>query len=59
MQKNEEGEDQKSAVHEVFSASGKFFIIFIGSVVIGTMTAMIVAFIVKRQSSYETGNKRE
>ena len=46
------GTTDKSPVHEVFSAAGKFCIIFLGSVIIGAMTALIAAFIVKRQATY-------
>lgn len=51
------GQDDKSKVHEVSSAAGKFAIIFLGSLVMGATTALIVAFIIKRQAAYETGSK--
>ena len=53
------GTEDKSPVHEVFSAAGKFVTIFIGSLVIGAMTALIVAFVIKRQATYETGAKAD
>ena len=53
------GAEGKTPAQEVASAAGKFVVIFVGSVVIGAMTAFIVAFIIKRQTSYETGSKRD
>lgn len=51
------GSEGKSPSLEVLSAAGKFVTIFIGSIIIGAMTALIVAFIIKRQVTYETGTK--
>lgn len=42
------GTEDKTPAQEVFSAAGKFIIIFVASIVIGAMTALIVAFILKR-----------
>ena len=53
------GQEDKTPAEEVFGAAGKFVIIFLGSIVIGAMTALIVAFIIKRQTSYETGSKKD
>ena len=44
---------------EIASAAGTFITIFVGSLIIGAMTALIVAFIIKRQAAYESGNKGE
>lgn len=44
----ENPEEEKPPMIQILSAVGKFFTIFIGSIVIGIMTAFIVAFIVKR-----------
>ena len=47
------GQDpSKTATEEILNAVGIFFIIFIGSVVVGMMTALICSFILKRQSAY-------
>ena len=52
------GKDKdKSPFGEVVSAGGKFITIFVGSIIIGAMTALIVAFVIKRQATYETGSK--
>lgn len=53
------GQDDKTPTQEVFSACGNFVIIFVASVVLGAITAFIVAFIIKRQTSYETGTKKD
>lgn len=44
--------DDSKAV-QLSAAAGKFCVIFIGSILIGAMTAFIVAFILKRQAAYE------
>lgn len=41
-------EEDKSKVEEIGAAIGKFVIIFVGSLIIGSMTALIVSFIIKR-----------
>lgn len=51
--------EDKTPTHEVFSAAGKFVIIFCFSLLIGAMTALIVAFIIKRQATYESGSKMD
>ena len=43
-----------SASEEIFSALGRFSTIFIGSVIVGAMLALIASFILKRQTSYVT-----
>lgn len=42
------GENGRSAGNEIFFAVGEFFVIFIGSVVIGAVSALLIAFILKR-----------
>lgn len=37
---------------EVLASFGQFFIVFMGSVLIGAFAALLIAFILKRQSSY-------
>ena len=39
-------------VKEIFISFGQFFIVFMGSVLIGAFAALLIAFILKRQSSY-------
>ena len=46
------GTTDKSPGHEVLAAAGNFITIFLGSVIVGSMTALIAAFIVKRQATY-------
>ena len=41
-----------STFQEVAYGAGRFITIFAGSVIIGTMLALIAAFILKRQTSY-------
>lgn len=48
-----------SATQTVFGAIGKFCLIFIGSIIVGAMTALITAFLQKRQVSYSQENLRE
>jgi len=46
------GTDGKAPVDEILSSVGTFCLIFLGSIVIGTVTALLVAFVLKRQSSH-------
>lgn len=46
------GSDDLPASQQILSAIGKFLLIFIGSLIIGIITALIVAFVLKRQSHY-------
>jgi NhaP-type Na+/H+ or K+/H+ antiporter len=46
------GEDGKSAGNEILSAIGSFFLIFTGSLVIGAVSALLIAFVLKRQNSH-------
>ena len=39
------GESDNSILSQIGSAAGKFLVIFIGSILVGAMTALIVAFI--------------
>ena len=41
-----------TTTQQVIGACGKFVLIFTGSLVVGAMTALVVAFILKRQSTY-------
>jgi hypothetical protein len=43
-----------SASEEILYALGRFSTIFIGSVIVGAMLALIASFILKRQTSYVT-----
>jgi NhaP-type Na+/H+ or K+/H+ antiporter len=46
------GDDGKSAGDEILSAIGSFFLIFTGSLVIGAVSALLIAFVLKRQNSH-------
>ena len=46
------GEGDKTAGEEVLSSCGRFLLIFVGSLLIGAVSALLIAFIMKRQSSY-------
>ena len=46
------GTGDKSTSEEIMTAAGRFLLIFIGSVLIGAVSALLIAFIMKRQSSY-------
>ena len=56
---NKMGNDPSlSASEEIFSALGRFSTIFIGSVIVGAMLALIASFILKRQTSYVTFSEK-
>ena len=46
------GEGDKTASQEMLNSGGRFLLIFIGSLLIGAVSALLIAFIMKRQSSY-------
>ena len=48
----EAGTGDRSASEEFMAASGRFLLIFIGSLLIGAVSALLIAFIMKRQSNY-------
>ena len=46
------GTGDKSVSEEIFSSVGQFIVIFCGSLMIGAVSALLIAFILKRQASY-------
>lgn len=46
------GSEGSTATEEILNSIGSFFLIFIGSLLIGAVSALLIAFIMKRQSSY-------
>ena len=46
------GTEEKTFSEEVLNSIGQFTLIFIGSLLIGAVSALLIAFIMKRQSSY-------
>ena len=46
------GEGDKSTSQEILGSIGQFVIIFVGSLLIGAVSALLIAFILKRQASY-------
>lgn len=46
------GQGDKTVSEEIFGSILQFFVIFIGSLLIGAVSALLIAFILKRQSSY-------
>lgn len=46
------GNGDKTIADEIFGSILQFFIIFVGSLLIGAVSALLIAFILKRQSSY-------
>jgi NhaP-type Na+/H+ or K+/H+ antiporter len=46
------GKGEGSYSNEVMASIGKFFLVFMGSVMIGAISALLIAFILKRQSSF-------
>lgn len=57
--KNMGNDSTKSPVVQILGAAGKFCLKFSGSVVVGAMTALIVAFVLKRQADYSKTVKFE
>lgn len=51
--------DDQSLLRVFVKAIGKFIVIFFGSVMMGAMIALIVAFILKRQSAYTFERTKE
>jgi sodium/hydrogen exchanger 8 len=47
------GEDGKPPGQELIDAIGSFCLIFVGSLVIGTVSALLIAFVLKRQASHQ------
>ena len=45
------GQGDKTLTEELLLASGNFFVIFIGSIMIGAAFALVIAYLLKRQSS--------
>ena len=43
------GDGEKSIAEEIMTAAGNFFAIFIGSIILGTVFALIIAYMLKRQ----------
>ena len=48
----EAGQSDSTVRDEFMAAAGRFLLIFIGSLLIGAVSALLIAFIMKRQSSY-------
>jgi len=46
------GQGKKTIAQDIFGSIGQFFRIFCGSLAIGAVSALIIAFILKRQASY-------
>lgn len=46
------GEKQASISHQIIVCIGSFMLDFVGSLLIGAVSALLIAFILKRQSSY-------
>ena len=42
------GEGDKAAGEEVLSSCGRFLLIFVGSLLIGAVSALLIAFVMKR-----------
>ena len=42
------GDGEKSITEEVFSAAGNFCAIFVGSLILGTVFALFIAYMLKR-----------
>ena len=47
-----EGTGDKNITEQIFGFVGQFLLIFIGSLLIGAVSALLIAFILKRQASY-------
>ena len=41
------------------AAAAEFFLIFTGSIIIGALLALLIAFVLKRQSSIRSQKKRD
>lgn len=48
----ETGQGDKTVSQEIFFSIGQFMLIFVGSLLIGAVSALLIAFILKRQASY-------
>ena len=47
-----EGTGDKTIMAQIFGFVGQFLLIFVGSLLIGAVSALLIAFILKRQASY-------
>ena len=47
-----EGTGDKTITAQIFGFVGQFLLIFVGSLLIGAVSALLIAFILKRQASY-------
>lgn len=59
VRKMADSEEGASVPQQVLGATINFLVIFIGSILMGAMTALIVAFIQKRQTSYSESSLQE
>ena len=50
------GNNEKSVSEEILLATADFFIIFIGSIIIGAIFALFISFLLKRQSVVKDAN---
>ena len=48
------GQNDRTLTEELLTAGCEFFIIFLGSIVIGAIAALLIAYLLKRQSSEVT-----
>jgi len=48
-----QGVDGRSTSEEILSSIGSFILIFVGSIVIGAVTGLLIAFVLKRQASHK------
>lgn len=50
------GKDGNSVGHDILASIGQFNLIFIGSLLIGAVSALLISFMLKRQSSHKDNN---
>jgi NhaP-type Na+/H+ or K+/H+ antiporter len=53
------GKDGNSVGHDILASIGQFNLIFIGSLLIGAVSALLISFMLKRQSSHKETSQRE
>ena len=44
------GQNDRTFTEEIMVAAGEFFVIFVGSIIIGALFALFISFLLKRQS---------
>jgi NhaP-type Na+/H+ or K+/H+ antiporter len=50
--------DGRTPGQEIISSTGSFILIFVGSVLIGAVTGLLIAFVLKRQSSHHVDEEK-